>query len=171
MLFEILKRTPPWVFVLFVVLLVLGYWQSRPRTVARARVAILPAAMIGLSIYVVLSAFQSSIVGIGAWLIGVALAVLVNRAVGFPRGATYSHVTQSYALPGSWVPFVLMMTIFFTRYAVTVTIALNPLILAATGFVVSICVWYGFLSGMFFSGALALWRLANRSPSTAAATA
>jgi hypothetical protein len=163
MLLEILKRTPAWVFVLFVVLLALGYWQSRPRTVSRGRVAILPVAMIALSIYGVLSAFQYSVVGIAAWFVGVALAVLVNRIVGFPRGATYSTAIQSYTLPGSWVPLALMMTIFFTRYAVTVTIVRNPLILAATDFVMSICLWYGFLSGMFFSSALSLRRVANRS--------
>ena len=71
MLIEILKRTPAWVFILFFVLLVYGHSQSKNRTVSRPRIAVLPAAMIVLSFYGVLSAFGTAPVGLASWGIGV----------------------------------------------------------------------------------------------------
>ncbi|MFQ3789298.1 hypothetical protein [Halomonas sp. A29] len=35
MLIEIIRNTPRWVFLLFIVLLVMGYQQSRDRTASR----------------------------------------------------------------------------------------------------------------------------------------
>ena len=87
MLSEILKHTPPWVFVLLFVLLGFGWVQSRPRTISVRSAAILPTVMILLSLYGIWSAFGPSPVGILAWLVGVAVAVLLNRRLGFPRGA------------------------------------------------------------------------------------
>jgi lipopolysaccharide export LptBFGC system permease protein LptF len=60
LLIEILKRTPPWVFFLFFVLLAVGYYQSKDRIVGRGKVAILPIIMIALSFYGVLSAFGAA---------------------------------------------------------------------------------------------------------------
>ena len=54
---EILKRTPPWVFALFLVLLALGCIQSRNRTVGRRRLLLLSIAMLTLSYYGVVAAF------------------------------------------------------------------------------------------------------------------
>lgn len=167
MLFEILKRTPSWVFVLFFALLALGYWQSRSRTVPRARVAILPVAMIALSLYGVLSGFGISALAIVAWLAGVGLAVLVSARVTLVRNASYTAATQSFSLPGSWMPLVLMMCIFFTRYTVAVLLARNPMLAHDVSFIATICLLYGFLSGLFFAAALSLWRLVDREARTA----
>ena len=51
MLLEILKRTPPWVFVLFAALVFFGVMQSRTRQIALVRVTILPVVLIGLSLW------------------------------------------------------------------------------------------------------------------------
>jgi len=76
LLIEIIKRTPPWVFVLLAALLAMGYAQSKDRTIGRGRVAILPVTMIGLSFYGVVSAF-----GIGA----LQTAGQLRTATGFTR--------------------------------------------------------------------------------------
>jgi heme A synthase len=101
MLIEILKRTPPWVFVLFFVLLVYGYSQSKNRTVSRYRIAILPAAMIVLSFYGMLSAFGIVPVGLASWVIGVGVSVWLGLVLAVPRGVTYSNETQSFFFPGA----------------------------------------------------------------------
>lgn len=159
MMIQIIKHTPPWVFVLFFVLLALGYFSSRTRTLSRGRVAILPGAMILLSASGVISVFGYRIAGIVAWTAGVLLAVMLNNVLRLPRGASYSAATRSFLLPGSWAPLTLMMIIFFTKYAVAVTLALNPDLNGAISFIAGVSLLYGLLSGMFFSSALTLWRL------------
>jgi Family of unknown function (DUF6622) len=166
MLTQIVRHTPLWVFILFFVLLGLGYAASRTRTVSRRRVAILPAALILFSAYGVVSGFGYRPAGIVAWFAGIGLASLLNHEIfRLPRGAGYSEATRSFALPGSWIPLTLMLTIFFAKYAVAVALALEPALIGTTGFVTGMCLLYGLLSGMFFASALTLWRLMRETVS------
>ena len=50
MIIEILKRTPPWVWLLLSFLLVYGFTQARSRMVSYRRAMILPVVMLGLSL-------------------------------------------------------------------------------------------------------------------------
>lgn len=171
MLFEILRHTPTWVFVLFFVLLALGYFQARPRTAPRATIAILPAFMLMLSLYGVLSAFGVAVTGLIAWLGGAALAILLGQRFAAPRDASYSAATRTFSVPGSWLPLALMMAIFFTKYGVAVALARNPGLSAVALFIGCVSLVYGFLSGLFFSGVLRMWRMARPGPAQAPAAA
>ena len=162
MLIEILKRTPLWVFVLFFILIALGYFQSKGRTVSRRRVSVLPVAMIALSFYGVLSAFGVAIVGLVFWALGVALAVGVGVKLATPQGVTFFSETQSFFIPGSWLPLAFMMAIFFTKYAVGVILARQLPIASEAVFVASISLCYGLLSGVFLARAMVVWRSAMR---------
>jgi len=161
LLVEILRRTPVWVFVLFLILLALGYFQSRSRSTTRTRAVILPAAMILLSFYGVISAFGISITGILAWLAGAMLTVWLNQRFAPPATTRYSPTTQALSIPGSWLPLALMMAIFFIRYAVAVTLARQPTLAGAEGFVSAVCLVYGGVSGLFLARALRLWHAAG----------
>jgi hypothetical protein len=161
MLVEILKRTPPLVFVLFFALLALGYLQSKARVVKRSHLAILPAAMIALSFYGVLSAFGVDAIALAAWLIGTSAAVWLGIALAVPRGAVYSAKTLSFSIPGSWLPLVLMMAIYFTKYAVGVILAQRLSVADSFEFIVLVSLAYGFLSGLFLARALVIWRCAK----------
>ena len=162
MLIEILKRTPLWVFVLFFILIALGYFQSKGRTVSRRRVSVLPVAMIALSFYGVLSAFGVAPVGLVFWALGVALAVGVGVNLAAPQGVTFLRETQSFFIPGSWLPLAFMMAIFFTKYAVGVVLARQLPIASEAVFVASISLCYGLLSGVFLARAMVVWRSATR---------
>lgn len=162
MLIEILKRTPPWVFVLFFMLIALGYFQSKGRTVSRRRVSVLPVAMIALSFYGVLSAFGVAPAGLVFWVLGVALAVGVGVKLATPQGVTFFSETQSFFIPGSWLPSVFMMAIFFTKYAVGVILARQLPIAGELAFVAPVSLCYGLLSGVFLARAMVVWRSAMR---------
>jgi hypothetical protein len=162
LLIEILKRTPPWVFILFFTLLTLGYFQSKGRTVSRSKVSILPVAMIVLSFYGVFSAFGVVPVGLVFWVLGVAIAVGVGVKLATPQGVTFSSETQSFSIPGSWLPLAFMMAIFFTKYAVGVILARQLPIAGETAFVGSVSLCYGLLSGVFLARAMVIWRSATR---------
>lgn len=162
MLLEIVKRTPSWVFVLFFILLALGYFQSKDRTVRRGMVFILPLIMLALSFYGVLFAFGGTLISLAVWLAGILLAVVLGAKARFPRGASFSQETSTYLVPGSWAPLVLMLLIFFIRYAVNVILARQPSIGAEPVFIVLISVCYGILSGAFLARSLGIWRSARQ---------
>lgn len=155
---QILQRTPLWVWPLFLALIWLGILQSRTRAVPRARLFALPAAMIGLSLFGVWSTFAAAPLSLAAWGGGILLAVLLNRILGLPAGVAYSPASRRYTVPGSWLPLALMMVIFFTRYAITVTLAINPLLRETAMFAGIASLAYGLMSGTFFARALHVLR-------------
>jgi hypothetical protein len=154
MLLEILKRTPPWVYVLFTALAFFGTMQSRTRRISLARVAILPLVLLGLALFGLLSTFGPSGLAIASWLTAVAAAVLLNRLAKWPRKVAYTAATRSFLVAGSWMPLAVMMLIFFTRYAVTVTLAMNPGLAASPWLAPGVSFAYGLMSGAFLARAL-----------------
>lgn len=160
---EILRRTPPWVFGLFFALFALGYVQSKGRKVGYLKVSILPAAMISLSFYGLFSAFGTVPVAFIFWLLGVALAVGLGIKLGFPQGVTFATEDNEFFVPGSWLPLVFMMAIFFTKYAVGVVLARQLAIAGETVFVGSISFCYGFFSGVFLARAIVIWSSARNN--------
>ena len=160
MFIEIIKRTPPWVFVLFLALLIMGYMQSKERTISRGRVAILPVAMICLSFYGVVSAFGMGgrLAGLLSWAAGIFLAGFLGRKFALPAGVVYSTTNRSYSVPGSLFPLFLMMAIFFIKYAVGVILARKLPIANEQIFIVAVSLCYGLISGLFLVRAIAIWR-------------
>lgn len=154
MLLEILKRTPPWVFVLFATLLFFGAMQSRTRRLSLARVAILPLVLLGLALSGLWSTFGADAFAIAAWLAAVAVAVFLNRFAQWPRRVAYDAATRSFLVEGSWLPLAAMMLIFFTRYAVTVSLAMRPELRAAPWLAPCVSFAYGLMSGVFLARAL-----------------
>lgn len=159
MLLEIVKRTPTWVFLLFALLLALGWSQSRTRTVPRSRISLLPLAMLMLSLFGVLSLFGRAPLAALCWASGILFALLSGLKRTSPRGASYSTASGSFTIPGSWVPLYLMMAIFFVRYGVGVVVARRLPVASTTEFIGLISYTCGFLSGVFWVRALAVLRL------------
>ena len=165
LIIQILKHTPTWVFGLLLVLVYLGYVQSKTRLVPMQRLSILPAAMLCLSLTGVWSVFGLSLVGFGTWASTIIAIVLVSRSLKQPHGVVYASDTRVFTVPGSWVPFVLMMVIFFTRYVVAVALARNPAFRSSVSFVAVASMAYGFGSGMFLARALRIASAATQRES------
>ena len=154
MILQILTRTPPWVFVLFAVLLVLGTLQARPRELGRPRVALMPAIFLPLSMWGIWSALGPSEFAYGGWVAGVGAAVLLNHYTRFPRQVSYSANTRLFRVEGSWMPLAMMMAIFFTRYAIAVATAMQPALKGMPAFAAAVGFAYGLFSGSFLARAL-----------------
>jgi hypothetical protein len=167
MLAQILLRTPTWVYVLFVALAALGLLQTRTRTVSGARLAVLPVALGAFSVYGVYADFGPQPAAVAGWGTGMVLAFMLNGVLKQPRGVRYDPAGRVFLMPGSWIPLALMMTMFFTRYAVTVAIATDPARAAAPAFVAATCLAYGLLSGTFFARALQCRSVALRATAPA----
>ena len=162
MLVQIITHTPTWVFGLLALLLWLGGRQLRAGQVSLVRMAVMPVAMAGLSVYGVWSAFGGTPLAALTWALALlavcALALLLSPAT----GARYHPESRSFSMPGSALPLALMMGIFFTKYAVGVTLALQPALARDGSFALQIAVLYGLFNGLFVARAFRLWRLVPR---------
>lgn len=166
MIAQLVQHTPTWVWVLFLALLCLGYLQSRTRAVPKARLFALPAAMLGLSLYSLFATFGAVPLGLLAWLAGGTLALRLHRTFGQRSAASYAPDTGRYTIRGSWVPLALMLAIFFARYAVAATVAIDASSRHASGLVVAAGLVYGLLSWTFFARARAVLRTAKSAPAS-----
>ena len=151
---ELLRRTPAWVFVLFVCLVYVGYTQSRTRSVARWQLISVPAATLCLSLYGTWSAFGANPIGFAAWIGGAGLALLLGRKLPHAQSADYAMRDGRLKLPGSWVPMGLIMAIFFANYFVSMALATRMLSPRLPAFVATSSFAFGMLSSIFVARAL-----------------
>ncbi len=171
MLLQILSNTPKWVFALFAALLWLGINQMLTRKVRLTRVTTLAVAMGGLSLYGTASAFAAVPLALLAWLVAMALTWVVVMQRPLPAATRYDAASQRFTVPGSAVPLALMMGIFLTKYAVGVSLAMQPALATHLDFALAVSTLYGVFSGIFAARAARLWRLAmaqQRQPVAAA---
>ena len=159
MFVQIINHTPIWVWAIFVFLLWLGFKQSLPSTPGLKRITLIPLAMLGLSLYGLVSVFGSAGVLLLAWGCSAVFAATLIAQQPVQQGTQYNPWTQRFELPGSWVPLVLMMGIFTTKYGVGITAVMRPDVLHSAAFSYSICTVYGVCSGVFAGRTLRLWGL------------
>ena len=160
---QILTHTPPWVFLLFAVLLAFGLLQTRSRSAKRFLAYFLPAGMILLSFFGVQSSFGMKLMPIAFWALGLIFVALVC-ARSFPlRGVSYDAGRRTFFLPGTWLPLVVMMGIFFTKYAVAVMHGLGVALVDGPVARALLSLAYGGFSGYFAARALNLIA-ASRAP-------
>lgn len=162
MLIEILSHTPLWVFGLFISLLVLGVKQSRGRSVKAHMIFLLPIGMLILSFVGLTSSFGLSLMPVLLWVTSLLLLSYINFRF-FPlRSLQHDKVENKYQLQGSWIPLVLMMAIFFTKYLVGIASALNPNLLLSLQFIVVLSMLYGIFSGIFIGRAISIWAVSHK---------
>lgn len=155
---QILAHTPAWVFGLLAGLVILGLQQARNREVARWLAYLLPAGMVILSLVGVTSNFGAHWLAISLWLAGLCAMALLGYQLMPVKHLHYLAESNRFYIPGSWMPLLVILAIFFTKYCVAVLVALaNPLVMQ-TGFMPTMCLIYGGFSGYFVARALGLVR-------------
>ncbi len=152
---DIVTHAPIWVWPLLALVVWLGILQMRDRSYSRVRVLVLPFVLVALSIGSTVSSFGMRAAALGAWGVGVVVAVIGNAiALKWPRHVAHDAATDSYLVPGSVVPIMLILAIFALRFAVGATLATAPLRAQDATFIIAICSLLGLCSGLFLARAL-----------------
>jgi hypothetical protein len=149
------------VFVLFVALLVVGFMQTRTRTVRKAPALLLPVGMIALSLAGIQSSFGIEPIPLASWFVALALSAFVGYALFRDKRVKYDAAAKKLLVPGSWVPLAVIMAIFFAKYAYAVMQALHSEVVSAPLFIVALSAVYGLLSGYFAARGLNLIKQAQ----------
>jgi hypothetical protein len=158
-LWQILAHTPVWVWLLFGALLVLGVLQSRPRLVARWQVLALPLALLLLGLWSMAAGFASQPLAAVVWLASLILGGRLGLKLPRAAATRWLVAQQRLQLPGSWVPMLIIITIFLLRYVTGVAQAMHPEWRSQLSVQVPLAVAFGLLSGVFVGRAAGLWTL------------
>ncbi len=156
MVSQMLINTPLWVYALFIALLVFGVMQSKTRTVKKLPALLLPLGMIAFSLAGINSSFGLKLMPLLAWGASLAITVLIGYRFFKNQGISYQAADNKFFIPGSWTPLMVMMAIFFAKYAYAVMKAKNLEIIALPIFIAVFSALYGLLSGYFAARAVNL---------------
>lgn len=171
MLNQILANTPRWVWGLLLALLWLGFSQAVTRTASLRRITLMPLAMTGLSLYGTVTAFGADAQILLVWLSACGLIGTLVLQQALPVATRYDAATRRFHLPGSWVPLMLILGIFVTKYVVGAATALQPALARDASFSLGFGALYGAFSGVFLARAARLWRLALQADASGSQSA
>lgn len=171
MFMQIITRTPIWVFVLFTALMVLGLIQSRPRTASIQRVMAFPLAMVGFSLFGVVSGFRASYSGLFTYAAMAVISTMLVLQMRDSVGTRYNAATRQFHIAGSWAPMMLILGIFVTKYTVGVSLGIQPALADKSIFILPVCALYGAFSGLLLARCARLWQMARNAVQHVAASA
>lgn len=164
---QLFSHTPLYVWAILAFLVYRGVLASRAREVTLRKLCIIPLVMLALSLSGVHGSFGFDGVAPFAWAAGALAGGLLAWSLTNPRKVAAFPERGTMQLAGSWLPLMLMMSIFCMKYAVAVSLAIHPAYAHATGFVLFVCAAYGCFSGIFLGGllrTLAVYRQAQGQP-------
>jgi len=167
MLQQIVSHTPVYVWGILGFLVYRGMIASRDRSLAVREVFILPVVMLLLGLQSTANGFGLELPTGAAWLAGLAagIACMWRRA---GNGMALDRPAGTVQLRGSWLPMVLMMTIFVGKFAVALALASLPALRSNLAFALPVCAAFGALSGAFMARPLRIAAALRAAPATAA---
>jgi hypothetical protein len=119
-----ITHTPYWVFALLIGLCLFGVLQTRTRRVRPALALLLPVGMLVLSLAGVLQYTSLWLAGLASWMLGVAVSATLLSRLMSPSFVTLAPDGRLRVL-GSWVPLLVILGIFLTRYTLGVAHAMH----------------------------------------------
>jgi hypothetical protein len=161
---SILLKAPLWVWPLLVVLIVLGLRSTRPRELSDSSFFVWPAIMTALSVYSIAATYGAHPLALASWLLGMIAAIVIGRMLPFRSGtARYDEKMGTFHVPGSWMPLVLLLAVFWSRFAIGIVKARFPHVIDTPQFLASAGLALGLCSGSFAARSLALMSLRRSS--------
>lgn len=161
MLQQIVIHTPTYVWAILAVLVWRGLAALRDREMRVRSLFIVPIVMLALSLQDVIVRFGPHAGALAAWALAAAVAALMVWKFGRSRTAP-GATPGSVFVHGSWAPLALMMAVFFTKYAVSVLLAILPHARQDALVAAGVCALFGVFNGCFL-GRLARDLVAVRS--------
>jgi hypothetical protein len=153
MLIQILTHTPIYVWAILALLVFRGVVALRDREMAMRKLFIIPLVLLALSLQDIAAKFGANPIALGAWAAGAVAAILLVRQTG-TASVKPGNSAGMVLVRGSRAPLAMMMTVFFTKYVASVTLAMQPQLAGNGVFVVVTCALLGAANGYFLGGLL-----------------
>ena len=163
MLQQIMIHTPVWVWLLLAFLLYRGWLAAFDREVSVRSVIIIPLLMLGLSCNGLVKQFHAEALAMGmAFLVALLAAAWGWHAADNALLKTHPSPRKLY-LRGSWLPLLIMVSIFVVKYTVNVTQAVQPAALSGVLPMVMTSGLYGLFAGVSVGRMLRILHLCRQA--------
>jgi hypothetical protein len=158
----ILRHIPGYVWAILAFIIVMGFKQSRDQLMGRARLMILPLVWLLFGAWGVESSFGLNVAPLLAWALGLIASVMLVKRSGWPGSSRHDTDSGTFFVPGSWLPFGLMMAIFCGKFALGMSLAFHPEMARDVAFGSGFSALFGVLGGVFLGRSR---NILGRSPS------
>ena len=153
-------NTPWWVYLIFIYILFIGLRAAKGGVIHIAKLFIIPIVFLWLSIDTLTGSVGVTSAHVLLWLAG----ILLGSCVGvWQLGRLKIEVDQTkklIKLPGTWTTLIFALAVFVAKYYFSYEMAVRPSVIHDHGFVYSMLIISGFLTGTFVGKVLyALYKL------------
>ena len=153
MLYQILSHTPIYVWAILAFLVYRGLVALRARDITVRKLFAIPLVMLVLSLQDIALKFGLGASVLAAWGGAMAVGALLVWTWGGGR-ISAGPTPGSLRIAGSRAPLVMMLAVFVLKYALSVTLVVQPQVLHEGAFVFAACGLLGLFNG-YFAGRLA----------------
>ena len=160
---EILAATPWWAYAILIALILMGIRESRNRVVSQYIVLGTPMGIVVLSFLSVVITFGFSKPTLPFWLVGISVTTLLSYHLLPIQQAAFHVENQRFSMPGSVLPFLVTLGVFFTKYTIVLIMLIGVAAVERTGAVLGLSFLYGLFSGLFLSRSIHLWKLRRQA--------
>ncbi len=167
---DILTHTPPAVWGVLALLILVGLRQMRTQTMSAGRVWLVPLVVGTASLMGALRGFAGAgeLLTGGCWAVGVALGFASNRSLDLPRRVS-ANADGSFTIGGSIAPLLLFVGVFLVRYVVNVALAIQPSLSGNPEAAAAAAIAYGFTAGLLAARSRKIWASRRGPPAVLAA--
>ena len=156
-----MSHAPSWVFAILAALVVIGLLQTRPRSVSRARLLLMPMIIAAVSLLAVLQLLGPRPIALLFWLLGATVAVHRRRWLSASAEASFSASRELFLIAGSWLPLGLLMALFALRFIATGSLVRHPELVEHVFYVAAIGLGFGLIAGAFVARSLLIFGKAS----------
>ena len=159
MMAQLLTHTPVWVWLLLAGLCFIGFQQTKTRQLSLQRLIILPFVMLALSLLSLKNSFGSQITVYFCWILSLLISACLVSMHRSSANGSYDEGSQLMTVHGSWLPFMLILGMFATRYILNAGLAMQAELAQQSVFSLSIATAFGLFNGAFLGRLLCLMSL------------
>lgn len=163
-IWETLRHTPWWAYLLFFYLLKRGYDATKTRVFAFKKLFILPSLFLAISINTLLTSFRLTPLTTTTYLITFILGTVGGWLLVRNVDLQFDHKQHLVKLPGTWTTLILISVIFSTKYYFGYSLTINPTLAQDTHFELMMLSVSGFCTGLFL-GRLAGYLIRRKNAS------
>jgi hypothetical protein len=169
-LLAIVTHTPPVVWGVLALLVLVGLRQTRTQTMSAGRVWLVPLVVGAASMVGALRGFAGAgeLLTGACWAVGAALGFASNRSLDLPRRVR-PNADGSFTIDGSIAPLLLFVGVFLVRYVVNVGLAIQPSLSGNPRAAAAAAIAYGFTAGLLAARSRKIWASRRGPPAVLAA--
>ncbi|MGL5386272.1 MAG: hypothetical protein ACRDCA_10580 [Serratia sp. (in: enterobacteria)] len=147
--YAIVTKTPLWVYVLFIFLILRGLKARKPAIVSLEKLAIIPLIFLLWDIYDLVERHQITVIVLLMWCTGLAFGAFIGYGLVNSARIEASNEPRSISRPADYSVLPLMMIAFVTKYILGVIASISPDTLQQPNWLALAIVSGGLFAGIF----------------------